>query len=135
MRQSTIGIDTDDDILGDSHGSSWSPSDLHRWHRILHVSVQDVRLFASKCVIDFNGPVVTSLSNVFVLWIISNAECLILKRSQSVLMGDFNIRVFDVVKLEFLGHWWKIVIILVLLGHHGLQKINWEKLSYSSMLN
>jgi len=89
--ESSIRIYSDDYVFGDGVAGSWSPSQLGGRHWLLHLGVQGVGLLSGVHIIDFHTSIVATLGEVFVMWIEPDTECLVLKRSQGVLMGNLYI--------------------------------------------
>ena len=87
----TVGVNRNNDVLGNSHTLSWSPPDLSGWHCLLHICIQGVRLLTCESVEDPDTSITASLGNVLVVWFISDAESLSVEGPQSVLVRDFDI--------------------------------------------
>ena len=76
-------------------------------------------MLSSVNIIDTNASIIATLSNVFVMWIKSDTESLVLKRSQSVLMGNLDIGVLDALQSKFLRYRSEVFLLLGLVCHHG----------------
>ena len=91
MLEGTVGINGNDDIFGDGHTLCWSPSDLSGWHCLLHICIQSVGLLSCESVEYSNTSITASLSDIFVVGLISYAESLSVEGAKGILVGDFDI--------------------------------------------
>jgi hypothetical protein len=86
MLKSTVSSDSQNNILSNSLGGHWSPSDLRAWHWVFHISVELITLLSGKDVENLYGTVTTTLCDIFILWIESDTETLVLKGTNSKFM-------------------------------------------------
>jgi hypothetical protein len=91
MLEGTVSIHRDDHVFCDSHALTGPPSDHSGWHRLSHFGVQNERLLACEDIVDTDCSIAASLGQVLVQWIVSDAEGLLVQRSQSVFMGDLDV--------------------------------------------
>ena len=101
MLQSAVGIHRDDNVLGHSLRGHGSPSQLSGGHWIFHAIVQDIGLFACEHIIDTDSTITASLSDVFVVWVEPHAEGLLIKRTQCVLVANFDVGILHLFQLKF----------------------------------
>lgn len=81
MLKSSISIYRNNNIFGHSHTLRWSPSDLSSWHCFFHICVESIWLLTCERIINPNTSITASLSNVLVIWFISDAEGLCIERA------------------------------------------------------
>jgi hypothetical protein len=87
-------------------------------HRFWHLIVESVTAFASENIVDANGAVALTSSDVFVVVVEAHAEGGCRAITQLVLFGDFYVAVLsgDDGLLVRAG---RKILFLLLVGHHG----------------